>query len=472
MNMLFADSAVAVALWLIIKVSALLVLATFAQAVVFRRASAAMRHGIWTCALLSVVLLPIVSVLLPRWPVPVYRTTTPAAIATVAEAIEAPNAEVSNAPMISTAEPPAVPQSAQVSAVAVIAGIYLTGVGILLCSLIIQRASLRRFARRSTLIQDPDWTHVLAECAGVLGLRRPVRLLRSRERNVPMTFGTRQPSIVMPSIADTWDEDRRRAVVLHELAHVVRYDCLTHTIALVACALHWFHPAVWWVARRVRIERELACDDRVIAAGTEPREYAGHLLEIAYSFGGRRAPALAVCMARPRQLEGRMLAALDAARNRRIPSIRVLSTGALVILVVLVLVAAARPVLMADGAPPAPQEWPAAPERPTSPADLVRAKQQLKQVCTVADARFAGSASQPAQRSWCRRPHAGKPARHVGNPAERYQGDGSPSARRAQLVVRNERADRSARRPHGVSTHRRGGAGSVPGASRCWNVHV
>ena len=75
--------------------------------------------------------------------------------------------------------------------------------------------------------------------------------------------------------------------------------------------MYWFHPGAWWVARRLRIERELACDDRVIAAGTQARDYAGHLLEIAYSFGDHRAPALAVSMARPRQLEGRMLAALD-----------------------------------------------------------------------------------------------------------------------------------------------------------------
>ena len=136
---------------------------------------------------------------------------------------------------------------------------------------------------------------------------------------MPMAFGTRRPSILIPAIADTWPDDRRRAVVLHELAHVARYDCLTQTLAFAACAMYWFHPAVWWVARRLRIERELACDDRVIAAGTQPREYAGHLLEIAYSFGGHRAPALAVSMARPRQLEGRMLAALDAARNRAFP---------------------------------------------------------------------------------------------------------------------------------------------------------
>ena len=137
---------------------------------------------------------------------------------------------------------------------------------------------------------------------------------------MPMAFGTRQPTIVVPAIADTWAEDRRRAVVLHELAHVARYDCFTQTLAFAACAVYWFHPAAWWAARRLRVERELACDDRVIAAGGRAREYADHLLEIAYAFGGDRAPALAVSMARPRQLEGRMLAALDAARNRSVPA--------------------------------------------------------------------------------------------------------------------------------------------------------
>ena len=165
--------------------------------------------------------------------------------------------------------------------------------------------------------------HLFTECADRIGVRRPVRLLRSREHNVPAALGTRRPAIVIPAIADSWADDRRRAVVLHELAHVARHDCLTATVAAAACALYWFHPAAWWIARRLRIERELACDDRVIAAGTEGRAYAGHLLEIAYSLGGHRAPALAVCMARRRQIEGRLLAAIDPARDRSVPALRV-----------------------------------------------------------------------------------------------------------------------------------------------------
>ena len=66
----------------------------------------------------------------------------------------------------------------------------------------------------------------------------------------------------------------------------------------------------------LRVERELACDDRVLAAGAPARDYAGHLLEIAHAFGGAPAPATALGMARARQLEHRLLAILDAARNR------------------------------------------------------------------------------------------------------------------------------------------------------------
>jgi hypothetical protein len=93
---------------------------------------------------------------------------------------------------------------------------------------------------------------------------------------------------VLPASADEWGDDRRRAVLLHELAHVARRDCLVQRIAACACAFYWPHPGVWWAARRLRTERELACDDRVLASGAAARDYAGHLLDIAHAFRARR----------------------------------------------------------------------------------------------------------------------------------------------------------------------------------------
>src|SRR5262249_47386000 len=115
-----------------------------------------------------------------------------------------------------------------------------------------------------------------------------------------------------------WPEERRRLVLLHELAHIQRADCLTQLLAQVACVLHWFNPLFWLAAWQLRVERERACDDRVLAAGVSPAAYAHHLLAIARA--GRRAgtaPLAGVAMARPSQMEGRLLAVLDSTLPHR-----------------------------------------------------------------------------------------------------------------------------------------------------------
>jgi hypothetical protein len=274
--------------------------------------------------------------------------------------------------------------------------LYFTGVIVLLAHLFLQHLRMRRFVGRAATVDDPEWQGLLASCARSTGVRRHVRLLRSPERTMPMTLGTRRASIVIPSIADTWDEDRRRAVLMHELAHVARYDCLTQALAIVTRAVYWCHPGAWWIVRRLRIERELACDDRVIAAGTEAKEYAGHLLEIAYSFRRHRAPVLAVSMARPSQLEGRMLAVLDAARNRSRPTRLVrLAGGAAAVMLVLGL-AAARPTALAGGTPVTalPSTEPGVAPEP-GPADVDAASARPKETAGVS-ARRVKEAAAPA----------------------------------------------------------------------------
>ena len=300
-----------------------------------------------------------------------------------------------------------------------LAGMYAAGVLVLMVQFLLDRRSLQRLAREGTEVRDEGWTRLLDECAARLRVRRPVRLLRSRERSMPMAFGTRQPTIVVPAIADTWAEDRRRAVVLHEMAHVARYDCLTQTLAFAACAMYWFHPAAWWAARRLRVERELACDDRVIAAAGRAREYADHLLEIAYAFGGDRAPALAVSMARPRQLEGRMLAALDAARNRNVPEWPVRLAGAVIA------VALFLPVATATSAVRHRAEEPR--RRRSRASDVTRrtSSRLASPAVTGLRPRVGNAARRPGRR------------RHVGDSAHGHGGNGTPATDRARIPPRD-----------------------------------
>jgi beta-lactamase regulating signal transducer with metallopeptidase domain len=379
--MITTDPTLLVALAVVVKATALLGIAAIMQLVVFRRASAATRHLVWTIALVGVLLLPVVSLVGPAWTVEIPAAQKPVPVTPVVTFADAPLeiATVAASPVTAVESTPAAPRAPSVSWSAALILVYCAGAIALLMYLLAQQWNVRRFARLATLVQDAAWTRLLAECVDALGIRRPVRLLRSRTHGVPLAFGTRRPSIVIPDIADEWSEDRRRAVLLHELAHVARQDCLTQSVAFGACALYWFHPGLWWVAGRLRVERELACDDRVIAAGSPPRDYAGHLLEIAYSLGGRAAPALAVTMARPRQLEGRLLAALDDRRNRTVPRIRFCAVIIAVAAAILLPLAAVAPTVVA-AAPSSGEETVALPARAGTPLQLAQIGPSLKPI--------------------------------------------------------------------------------------------
>jgi len=252
---------------------------------------------------------------------------------------------------------------------------YAAVAAVLLARIAIGRASVRRLAARAVPVTDPEWTGMVRDLAWMLEIDRPVALLRGGSATMPMTWGILHPVILLPAEARTWTTERLRVVLLHELAHVARHDCLTQTLAAIACALYWFHPASWHAARRLRVERELACDDRVLGAGTRAREYAAHLLEVARGFSVPRAASVAaIGMARPSQLEGRLLAVLDAVRDRRAVSPRVaagwVAAAALLVLPLAALRpgdAAAQAPPPAEIAPPAPATQPArVPARPVS----------------------------------------------------------------------------------------------------------
>jgi beta-lactamase regulating signal transducer with metallopeptidase domain len=331
-----------------VAIRASILIAAVAAALQLYRGSAATRHFVWTLALVSLVLLPVLFSALPRWEIAILPPATAAPLDRRQD-IGRPNRETADLTIRSIAsapmEPPALeePMDADVRLPwdAIALAVYGLGGVLLLCRIVAQRHRAHEIRRASSVAIDPQWIALLDECAVTLGVRRRVTLLRSREELMPMAMGIRTPVIVIPFGADTWDDDRRRAVLLHELSHIARHDCFTQLLASLACALYWPHPGVWYVARRLRLEREVACDDRVLAAGACAADYARHLLELAYGWSGRRVPALVVSMAGSKTLEGRLLAVLDPVRRRSTPTRRAWLAGAVLSALLVIPVAAA-----------------------------------------------------------------------------------------------------------------------------------
>ena len=228
----------------------------------------------------------------------------------------------------------------------------------ILASLAWSGLAVRRIVRQASPLEHESWRTPLYEVADRMGLADAPRLLKSDSARMPFACGIVTPTIVLPAECDAWTLERRRAVLLHELAHVRRHDLLGHTLGRLACALYWFHPLVWTAARRLRDESERACDDLALSCGTRATDYAEHLLDIVTSVRKDATPSVALAMARRKEFEGRMLAILDPDLRRVSPSRRqsaaLIGALALVALTVSAISPVARPAEAAQAAAASP----------------------------------------------------------------------------------------------------------------------
>ena len=187
-----------------------------------------------------------------------------------------------------------------------------------------------------------------------IGLRRHVQFLcadASSAVAVPVTWGVLRPVVLLPMQSAAWSEECLRAAFLHELAHVQRGDWPTQLLSRLACALYWWHPLVWWATRQARAESERACDDLVLGTGMKAADYAQRLIEVVRSMPlGRTDRILAVTMAQPSEVEGRVKAVLASGRNRSHLSQRRLALTVMMLGFLLLPLSMLRPVLRAAAA--------------------------------------------------------------------------------------------------------------------------
>ena len=274
-------------------------------AFVLRRRSAAARHLVWTAAAAALLALPLLSISLPSLRVRAPGALAPLNTGLVFRVLGVAGTEQASQPVLPGAGPsrPAsgAPWRPDVRLLATL--VWLAGTSAAWLQMLIAYLAMARTRRNARGFAGPllDGTPVL----------------ETAPSGMPMAFGIRKPVIFMPADAAEWSEERRRVVMLHELAHVRRGDVATQLLARTALGLNWWNPLAWIAWREFLKERERAADDLVLSAGASASAYAGHLLELARSLQSSPPTAwAAVAMARRSQLEGRLLAILDSKVNR------------------------------------------------------------------------------------------------------------------------------------------------------------
>lgn len=145
---------------------------------------------------------------------------------------------------------------------------------------------------------------------------RRIALCTSDLTNVPTALGLVKPAIVIPAwVMRELSADEINQILLHEIAHLRRWDDWTNLAQKVVKALFFFHPAVWWIERKVSLEREMACDDAVLAETASPRAYAECLAHLAEKTLIQRSIALAqAALGKIHQTSLRVAQILDADR--------------------------------------------------------------------------------------------------------------------------------------------------------------
>lgn len=319
-DLLLRDAAALV----IVKATVVLALASAAAAAA-KGFSAARRHTLWLVALSSCVWLvlssPVVPAIRIHAPMLAERVVTVAVRPTAAAPTSAGNTTVANASRVWERFPStetvwrSSTRSIPLPSHPLIA-LWIIGCVALLVRHAVGFVGATRLARRASFANDDETMPELAGATAAAGVKRDVRLGYSTEVRTPITFGVATPYVLLPTEARSWSIERRRAVLVHETAHIARGDWLSQAIGKLACELFWFHPLVWRAFARLRDEAERATDDCVLRSGMPACEYATHLLELARRTTNARPERFAIGIVSTNDLERRLVAMFDTKRSR------------------------------------------------------------------------------------------------------------------------------------------------------------
>jgi beta-lactamase regulating signal transducer with metallopeptidase domain len=243
--------------------------------------------------------------------------------------------------------PISVPENASL----VVVGIWLVLSGALLMRLLWQFCTLCVLRKQSAIVSQ-EMRELFERLCVEQRMKRPAKFVLSRKAEAPMVAGFWRPLVLLPQqVLEKATEKEIQQILRHELAHIRRRDDWANLIQQVIKAIFFFHPAVLWLSRRLTIEREIACDDHVLALGRSPRSYALFLTEFAGRSKCRELLAAPAAWTNKSQLKERIDMILDTKRNAspRLATARASAVGmGAALIAVLALYAAPQVVLAGD----------------------------------------------------------------------------------------------------------------------------
>jgi peroxiredoxin len=244
----------------------------------------ASQHVVWSAALGGMLVIGPLSFVLPRWNLALLPPrAAPILHSAVAPAVSSAPAPPGPIELAATRAPasrstPPRPNRLPSPAIPLVLAAYLAGLFAVAGRQFTGRILMLRLVRRSTPLMG--------------------RLRESRDVVVPVTAGFWSPKVVLPTGWRQWSKFARRSVLRHEFAHIRRGDLLTSAMADCVRSLLWFHPVAWWLARKVAVLAEMACDASAVEAVASPGDYCRLLLEFTdqVARAGHRAtlPGLAI----------------------------------------------------------------------------------------------------------------------------------------------------------------------------------
>jgi bla regulator protein blaR1 len=280
-----------------------------------------------------------------------------------------------------------------------IVAIWLLGVVILSTRLIVGWVGAHRLTTRRSHVASSQWIRSLNRIADSLQLRRSVTLLESAAVEVPTVIGWLRPVVLLPVASLSGLSVQQIEMVLaHELAHIRRHDFIVNLMQSVIETLLFYHPAVWWISGRIRIEREHCCDDLAVAVFGDPVQYARALTR----FEELRLDAQSVVAANGGSLIARIHRLVFARAESANWSSRWAAGAALITVVAAMLIAPALPLFAKRDQPtpkPAPAPAPAAAPAPDKMKEKDKDKECDKTNTTVevdADDEMTDESDDPA----------------------------------------------------------------------------